>query len=73
MLLWIEDDRGRRIAERRRRNPVREARRQAHLTRMLRRVVDYVPMYRDIRNSRGEIVGARYLGHRAVLATRGVR
>lgn len=55
------------LAQRRRRNPIREARRQAHLTRMSRRM-DFVPKYRDVRNGRGEIVAAVYLGHVAVRA-----
>jgi len=55
-----------RLAERRRRNPVREARRQAHLTRMSRRM-DFVPKYTQI--VRGyEVVGQKYLGHVAVRA-----
>lgn len=73
MLQWIEDDKARRIAERRRRNPVREARLQSHLTRMLRRIVDFVPTYRDVRNGRGDIVAAQYLGHTPIVATRGGR
>lgn len=63
----------RRIAERRRKNPARDARRQAHLTRMIRRVVDYVPTYRDTYDDRGRIVAARYLGHVPVVAVRGQR
>lgn len=57
-----------RIAERRRKNPARDARRQAHLTRMIRRVVDYVPTYRDAYDGRRNIVAARYLGHVPVRA-----
>lgn len=61
-----------RLAERRRRNPVREARRQAHLSRASRRVIDYVPRYRSLTNGR-EVVSQVYLGHVAVYATRGAR
>jgi hypothetical protein len=54
-------------AKRRRLNPVREARRQAELTRMLRRM-DYVPTYRDVHDGRGNIVSSTYTGHVAVRA-----
>lgn len=54
-----------RVADRRRRNPTREARRQANISRMSRRV-DYVPTYFDIVDGRGNIVRATYLGHKAV-------
>lgn len=61
------------IARRRKHNPVREARRQAHLTRMLRRVVDFVPTYRDTRDHTGQIVSSIYLRHEPVTAVRGGR
>jgi len=53
-----------RIAARRRRNPARDARRQAQLTRQRRRVV-WVPQYRDIVAGK-RVVAAVYLGHKAV-------
>lgn len=54
------------VARRRRRNPQREARRQAHITRMRHRIVDYVPRYRDLVNGAGEIVRSIYVGHTPV-------
>lgn len=62
----------RRVAIRRRRNPIRDARRQSHLTRALRRVVDFIPKYADIWKN-GEVVGRRYRGHVAIYAVRGAR
>lgn len=53
------------LRRRRHANPLREARRQAHLTRMLRRIVDYVPVYRDRYDGRGDVIASTYLGHRA--------
>lgn len=61
------------LARRRRGNPVREARRQAELTRMGRRVIDWVPRYAQTTNGRGEVVAQRYLGHKPVYAVRGAR
>jgi hypothetical protein len=55
-----------RIAARRRRNPARDARRQAQLTRQRRRLI-FVPRYRDIRQG-SRIVASVYLGHKAVPA-----
>jgi hypothetical protein len=57
-----------RIQRRRQADPVRDARRQAHLTRMLRRVVDFIPRYRALTNGHGDVVGQQYLGHVAVYA-----
>jgi len=56
-----------RVERRRRRNPIREARRQAELTRMLRRM-EFVPTYRDTVDGRGNIISSQYLGHVAVRA-----
>lgn len=66
------DPRALRIAARRRRNPVRDARRQAHLTRMSRRIVDYIPTYRQLTNG-SEVTGQIYLGHVPLYAVRGAR
>lgn len=55
------------LAARRRKNPIREARRQAHLTRMSRRM-DFVPRYSQIVNNFGDVVGQKYLGHVQVRA-----
>jgi hypothetical protein len=56
------------LARRRLGNPVREARRQSELSRMQRRVIDFVPTYVWTHNGRGEVVAGRYTGHRAVIA-----
>jgi hypothetical protein len=61
------EDAAKRIERRRRLNPIRDARRQAQLTRMLRRVIDHVPTYREITNGR-EVVAQVYTGHKAVVA-----
>lgn len=60
-----------RIAARRERNPAREARRQAELTRMRRRILDYVPRYNDVYDRSGQIVRAFYIGHVARYAIAG--
>lgn len=56
-----------RLAMRRYSNPVREGRRQSELSRMRRRVIDWVPVYQPLTNGR-EVVAQKYLGHRAVMA-----
>jgi hypothetical protein len=57
------------LRRRRHNNPVREARRQAHLSRMSRRVIDYIPTYRQLTNGR-EVTGQIYTGHVPIYAVR---
>lgn len=56
-------DRAERIRRRRHKNPVREARRQHHLTVCQRRVVDHIPTYAAVGS------GFVYLKHVAIMRT----
>jgi hypothetical protein len=56
-------DRAERVRRRRHKNPVRESRRQHHLTCCQRRVVDHVPTYAAVAN------GFVYLKHVAIMRT----